>query len=346
MELWFEKIVSLPNLYRAAHAAALGKKSNPDVALFRFRLEAMLLDLHQDLVSGGYRHGKYKIFSIREPKKREIAKAPFRDRVVHHAVHDVIEPCIDRTFFHDSYACRRGKGTHAALDRAGSFLMASRFCLHGDVTKYFPSVDRNILRRLLYARVRESRLRRLLDEIIDSASHVFPGHAGLPIGNLTSQFFANLYLHQLDYFVKQKLGCRYYIRYMDDFLLFDNDPAVLSGWRIRIRDFLLSDLALKLNEHKTDIYSTRKGFTFLGFNISRTRKRVGARGMRRLRDRLEYFRYLREHGAVNEEELAASFACWSAHAAYADTVCLRMNLAGEAASWSQAIPAALLMSSH
>jgi retron-type reverse transcriptase len=342
MDTWFDQIVSLPNLYRAAHAASLGKKSNPDVALFRFRLEALVLSLHNDLASGRYRHGKYRIFSIFEPKKREIAKAPFRDRVVHHAVHDVIESVLDRSFFHDSYACRKGKGTHAALARARSFLMASNFCLHGDVTKYFPSVNRDILRRLLYARVGEKRLRALLDEIIDSAAHVFPGNTGLPIGNLTSQFFANLYLHELDHFVKHVLRCRYYIRYMDDFLLFDDDPAVLAVWKDRIRDFLLSNLALRLHENKTALHSTRRGFAFLGFYISRTGTRVAAQGLRRLRARLKHFRYLRKKGAVTEEELASSIACWGAHSAYAETVALRMALAGEAAQWSAAVPAALL----
>jgi retron-type reverse transcriptase len=338
----FERIVSVENLYAAAHAAALGKRCNDEVSFYNFRLEAGLDALRNDLVSGQYRHGRYKIFEISEPKKRSIAKAPFRDRVVHHAVHDVIEPVIDRSFIDDSYACRKGKGTHSAINRAQGFLMAKNYCLHGDIRKYFPSINREILKRLLSRYVREPRLWALLVEIIDSARYVFPGDAGLPIGNLTSQFFANLYLHQLDRFVAHELKCRYYIRYMDDFLLFDNDPEVLLKWRAIIADRLASELCLCLHQDKTGIFPARRGLTFLGFYLSRGRRRVSAAGMRRVRARVKLFRYLAQEKAISEAVIADSFMCWAAHSRYADTTALRQSIAENAATWSDALPAAVI----
>ena len=338
----YEEIISVENLYAAAHAAARGKRCNDAVAFYNFRLEAELAHLHSDLVSGRYRHGQYKVFKIYAPKERNIAKAPFRDRVVHHAVHDVIEPLIDRTFIHDSYACRNGKGTHAAINRAQGFLMAKEYCLHGDVKKYFPSIDREILKTLLSRHIHEERLWTLLIEIIDSARNVFPGTAGLPIGNLTSQFFANLYLHQLDHFVKSELKCRYYIRYMDDILLFDNDPALLLKWRAAIKDRLAAELNLCLHPDKTAVYSARRGLTFLGFHLSRGRRRICAQGMRRLRSRLKRFKYLTEQKMITEGEIGDSFLCWAAHSRYADTIALRHSIAADTAPWSNALPAAVL----
>lgn len=156
----------------------------------------------------------------------------------------------------------------------------------------------------------------------------------MPIGNLTSQFFANLYLHELDHFVKHTLGCRYYIRYMDDFLLFDNDHAVLERWRVAIADMLVSRLKLKLHPDKTRIFSVRKGMTFLGFRSSRGRCRVSARGMKRLRARMKKFLYLLERQEITEPEMAASVQCWVAHSRSANTSRLRAKMAKDTESWS------------
>ena len=327
----FDKIISMPNLYRAAYAAARGKRYHDSVAFFNFCMEHEIERLHADLSSGRYRHGPYKVFMIHEPKERVISEAPFRDRVVHHAVHDIIEPGIDRTFISDSYACRLGKGTHAAVERAQSFLAAKAYCLHGDVKKYFYSIDHAILKGLLRRHIHHPRLWALIVEIIDSAparTAASPGDAGvgLPIGNLTSQFFANLYLHELDFFVKHTLRCRYYIRYMDDFLLFDNDHALLLKWRDAIGAMLAARLNLRLHADKTMVFAVRHGVTFLGFRLSRTTRRICARGMRRFRARLKEFRYLLAHGRMDEAEITASLQCWRAHSLYADTSRLRTRL--------------------
>ena len=145
----YQTIISKENLYRSAYMASRGKRYGDTVADFNFHLEEEIERLHRELSEKTYRHGEYRLFTIYEPKERRIAAAPFRDRVVHHAVHDVIEPLIDKTFIYHSYACRKDKGTHRAADRAQSFLRANRYCFHGDIKKYFPSIDHNILKRLV-----------------------------------------------------------------------------------------------------------------------------------------------------------------------------------------------------
>jgi len=168
----YPQVASKENLYRSAHRAALGRRYRDSAADFKFHLEEEVETLHRELTNKTYRHGKYRMFTIYDPKERNIAAAPFRDRVVHHAVHDVIEPFIDKTFIYDSYACRKDKGTHKAVDRAQSFLRANRFCLHGDVRKYFPSIDHGRLKEMLAKRIMDEDLLWLVNGIIDSARQI------------------------------------------------------------------------------------------------------------------------------------------------------------------------------
>jgi retron-type reverse transcriptase len=171
----YPQISSKENLYRSAHMAARGRRYRDTTADFNFHLEEEVEVLHRELTGKTYRHGKYRVFTIRDPKERSIAAAPFRDRVVHHAVHDFIEPFIDKTFIFDSYACRIGKGTHKAVDRAQGFLRANRFCFHGDVKKYFPSIGHGILKEMLAKRIMDKDLLWLVNEIIDSARQIMGG---------------------------------------------------------------------------------------------------------------------------------------------------------------------------
>ncbi len=318
----YQRIIAKENLYLAAHRAALGKRFRDNIALWRLDMEKQVNRLYDDLKVGRYKHGRYRIFQIRDPKKRDISVASFRDRVVHHAFHDVIDLTVDRKFIFDSYACRRGKGTHAALDRAQGFLRKNKYCFHGDIRKYFPSIDHVVLKRLLRRNIDDERVLLVLGGIIDSA-----GSRGVPIGNLTSQFFANLYLHELDRFVKHTLFCRYYLRYMDDFLLFENDRERLENFRVSIQCFLRDELNLDLHPGKSQIYPTSRGITFLGFRLFLNYRRVAGAGVRRFRKRLKVFRYLVERGLIDEAKAAESVACWVAHSRYADTAALRRRLA-------------------
>jgi retron-type reverse transcriptase len=317
----FDRIISKENLYQAAHRAALGKRFRENIARCRYYLEAGIDRLHEDLKSGAYLPGRYKVFRIFDPKERDISVAPFRDRIVHHAFHGVIEPAADARFIFDSYACRRGKGTRRAVERAQGFLRANRFCLHGDIRKYFPSIDHVILKRLLVRYVECARTRFVLERIIDSANQIVlkPGQ-GLPIGNLTSQFFANLYLHELDRFVKHDMKRKYYVRYMDDFLVFDQSRECLEEVKGRARDFLRDDLGLDLHEGKSRIFSRGQGVTFLGFRIFADRRRLAGANVRRLREMIKAWRRSERLGRGFP---AVSLRGWFAHARRADSVMVR-----------------------
>ncbi len=333
----FERIIAKENLYEAAHQAALGKRFRDNVALWRLHAEQQVGRLHEDFKCNRYKHGAYRVFQIWDPKKREISVAPFRDRVVHHAFHDVIEPAIDKKFIFDSYACRNQKGTHQALERAEKFIRANRYCFHGDIKKYFPSIDHAILKNLLRRHIEDQDVLQALDGIIDSS-----GQHGLPIGNLTSQFFANLYLHELDFYVKQTLRCKYYIRYMDDFLVFDNDRAALEGIRLDLGVFLRQRLNLQMHEGKSQITQSAKGVKFLGFRLYPEVRRMSTNGVRRFRRRLKSFRYLLQNGLMQESKAIESIICWRAHSSYADAAILRKNIHNEVSRWNKTLAQAIV----
>jgi retron-type reverse transcriptase len=229
----WEKIVSFENLLAAARLAQKGKRYRPNVLSFNADREKNLIELQAELKEQAYRPGQYRSFRITDPKPRLISAAPYRDRVVHHALCRVIVPPIDRTFIHDSYANRTGSGTHRALKRFAQFARTSRYILQCDICKYFPSIDREILKNILHRKLKCPRTLKLIDLIIDSGNlqdpvyDYYPGDdlltplqrpKGLPIGNLTSQFFANVYLDGFDHYIKEKLKIRKYLRYVDDFV--------------------------------------------------------------------------------------------------------------------------------
>ncbi|MDR4488197.1 MAG: reverse transcriptase/maturase family protein, partial [Nitrospirales bacterium] len=228
--IW-SQLVSFQHLLEAFRKARLGKRGRLGVGEFELNLEKNLFALQRELQEERYQPGAYRLFTIYERKPRVIAAAPFRDRVVHHAVLSLIEPLCDRTFISDSYACRRGKGVHAAVDRYQAWCRTYRYVLKMDIRHYFPSIDHDLLKEKLRRRIKDARVLALLDRIIDGSPHTdsacgyFPGDdlftpltrcVGIPIGNLTSQFFANLYLDDLDHFIKQALQIRPYLRYVDD----------------------------------------------------------------------------------------------------------------------------------
>ena len=221
------------NLYRAYTKAARGKRSRRAAAGFEYHLEDNLFQLQEELAEGSYRPGSYTHFTIHEPKRRLISAAPFRDRVVHHALCNVVEPAFERSFIHHSYANRIGKGTHRALDQCWRWASRYAYSLQSDVRQFFPSIDHAVLKTGLHRRIQDGDLRRLIGLILASGVGVlseeytvvyFPGDdlfaadrpRGLPIGNLTSQFWANCYMNAFDHFVVRELGCRAYLRYVDD----------------------------------------------------------------------------------------------------------------------------------
>jgi len=326
----FEEVTSFKNLLLAAAKAQKGKRMKPNTARFNFFLEKELVRLQAELLSQTYRPGRYRSFYVYEPKPRLISAAPYRDRVVHHALCNVIEPIFDRTFIYDSYACRPDKGTHIALDRAQGFLRANKYVLQCDIQKYFPSINHEVLLSIIAGKIKDERTVWLAKLIIESAAsgvrQVASSAVGIPIGNLTSQFFANLYLNELDYFIKFNLRERYYIRYMDDFLLFGNDKAHLNKRKSEINGFLQEHLKLRLHPKKSVVFPVKEGVKFLGFRIFREHRRLKKENIKRFLKRIKMQKALFLKGLFSIERIRDSLQCWNAHASYGNTYRLRKSL--------------------
>jgi len=340
----FPQVCSFENLHRAAREARRGKRDREEVAEFEYDAEKNLLELQAELLDGGYRPGPYRHFWIRDPKLRKISAAPFRDRVVHHALCQVIEPIFERTFIHDSYACRVGMGTHRAVDRCQAFARRHAYVLKADIRKFFPSVDHAILLDLLARRIADLQVMELIRRIVKSGEgvldedyvmHWFPGDdlltplrpRGLPIGNLTSQFWGNVYLDGLDQHVKRRLGCRAYARYVDDFILFADDKARLHGWREEIGCWL-ERLRLTLHPRKSVVFPVRDGIDFLGYRVFPTRRRVRRVAVRRFTRRLRRLRESYRAGEVELDRVHQSVQSWIAHASHAQSYGLRRAVLG------------------
>jgi RNA-directed DNA polymerase len=270
----FVKIVEPENIYLAAFKALSGKKGRASVAHFYFHLETELLALHNELSSESYNPRPYRRFEIREPKIRKICSSDIRDRVVHHAICNHLEPLFERRLIYDSFACRVGKGSHVAIERCQDYARGHDYYLKCDIKKYFESIDHGVLKRLLRRIIKDGALLRLLDKIID---HQVPGSTpgrGLPIGNLTSQHFANLFLGELDHFLKEEKGVRGYVRYMDDFILFDDSKERLHILLYEIREYVGHQLGLELKEKVVRIAPVAEGVPFLGFGLFRNLIRI------------------------------------------------------------------------
>ncbi len=341
----YPQVCSFENLYSAYLAAKKGKSAKAPVALFMRKREDEILALQEELKNKTYTPGKYHSFHIHEPKKRLISAAPFRDRVVHHALCQVIEPVWEQRFIHDSYANRVGKGTHRALDRAQNFTFNHPYVLQCDVRQFFPSIDHALLRAELARLIADQDILWLCDEILKSGVGIlseeyemayFPGDdlfamnrpRGLPIGNLTSQFWANVYLNEFDHFVKRELKCAAYIRYVDDFLLFANDKATLQEWRRQVIE-KMAGLRLTLHEESAQINPTRQGIPFLGFRLYPNRRLLKTRRAIAYRRRLKYMAHQAQADWERFPKLNSSVQGWVNHVSAGDTWGLRRSILHE-----------------
>jgi len=338
----FSEVCSFENLFLAYRKARKGKRSKAQVATFEFSQEEELLRLRDELASGTWQPGPYYSFYIHDPKRRLISAAPFRDRVVHHALCIIIEPAWERSFIFDSYANRIGKGTHRAILRCQQFTHRYRYGLQCDVEQFFPGIDHAVLRAILASKIDDPQILALVDRIPESgrdvlsdeyAMHWFAGDdlfaalrpRGLPIGNLTSQLWANSYLNSFDHFVKRGLRCPAYLRYVDDFLLFADDKATLWSWLAAIVDRLER---LRLTLHPPQVYPVKTGVPFLGFRIypdyRRLKSRRGIAFQRRFRQLFQGW----QAGEIPRSRLDASARSWAAHARWGDTRGLRKAILG------------------
>lgn len=344
----FESITSIESLIKAHQAALRGKRNNFYATNFDHSLISRMNGLQKELRSQTYKPMQYHKKIIFEPKTRQIQAPTYRDRIVHHSVYSHLSPFYEKIFIPDSYACRINKGIHRATKRIRYFLRQENMPLYVcqlDISKFYPSVNHNKLISLLEYRIDDRRLLDLLKLIIGSANsgHNYDslfepdsnfhtkGRHGLPIGNLTSQLFANIYLHEVDNYAKQKLKIRQYVRYMDDIVFLCNDKRQLLAWRDAISQFAYNHLYLTINPRKVRIYPANQGVSFIGYKIFPNYLLLRGSSVRRFK---KHYRHQLKDVAnckISREELDISFNSWKAHAAHASTE----RLVSQLESWQK-----------
>lgn len=321
----FEQLCSLENLHKAYLGARRNKRYRRSILKFGFKLEENLLKLREELLNQTYKHGGYRQFFVYDSKKRLIKVAPFRDRVVHHALCNIIEPIFDKGFIYNSYACRKGKGTHRALEKLHIFLKKSdneinSYCLKCDIKKYFDNINKDILSRFVRRRIKDDRIMWLINEII--YSDISSGDIGVPIGNLTSQLFANIYLDKLDQYIKCHLKVKHYLRYMDDFLILRRDKKTLDLFRIKVEKFLNRYLRLELNYKRVGIFPMRLGVDFLGFINFYSYRLIRKSSIKRFWRGIKYF----QKNKKPLDFIHKKCQSWLSHSRFASSWRLRRSL--------------------
>lgn len=335
----FEKIISFENILKSSKKARRGKRYKASTALFEYNLECNLLKIIEVLSNKTYVPGAYYDFHIYDPKKRIISAAPYFDRVIHHALVNIIEPVIGKSFIYDTYACIKGRGTHKAVQRYKEFQRKNKYVLKCDIRKYFENVDQEILLNKVKKKIKCKNTLWLVKQIIDSRQsnigiEYFDGDdlftplyrkKGIPMGNLTSQFFANLYLNDFDHFIKEELAARFYIRYCDDFVIFGNSRVWLNRIKLEIKKRLIT-LRLHLHENKSRVFRTTDGVDFLGYRIypnhTRVRKSIVKKYRRKLRNMAEEYK----NGNIRIPEINNSIQSWIGHVKHADCYQLRKEI--------------------
>lgn len=295
--------MSLENIWHSWRTFRKGKQSTPELERFQYHLEAELFKLATDLQNGTYRHGTYKTFVVCDNKRREIAVAGIRDRVVHRLLYDYLNLIYDRSFIYDAWLCRKEKGLLGAIERAQRFLDANpdTYIWKADIRKFFDHVDHEVLLNLLSKKITDGKALQLLKEVICSFSKA--KGVGVPIGNLTSQILANIYLNELDRFVKHELKAKHYLRYGDDFIVLGADLLDLGCIRRETIGFLEEKLKLQMNTGSDLILKAKNGLKFLGVWIYSGQRTLSERNCRRLRTRLtcqnaaSYYGLVQKHGS-------------------------------------------------
>jgi retron-type reverse transcriptase len=317
--LW-EEIVNFESLYSAYEDARKGRRFKPEIMVSSARIEEIIYQLIFDLNTGEWRSQPYYDFESRAETKRRIINAPtFRDRILHHAIVTVVRPLFEKKFIHDSYASRRGKGTHKACKRLKHFLLSAAangeavYVLQCDIHHYYQSIDHDVLKKLIRQTIADRRLLEVWDRIIDG----YNGDTGkgIPIGALTSQLSANIYLNILDHFVKECMQVKRYLRYMDDFVIVANDKETLSGYLADIKWLLECHLKLKLNP-KTKIFPASRGVDFAGFRTFMDRTLPRKRNIKAAKKRFKELSWKYRHHQVNLEDVkprVASFLGYVKH---------------------------------
>lgn len=303
-----EKIITIDNLRDAYQKTAKGKKMTYGYLEFKEYSEANLLLLQDELMSGAYKIGDYREFVIYEPKPRLISALDFKDRLVQHAVCNIISPIFEKTLLPYTFACRNGYGTHAGVKYIQHELRTYQptYFLKTDYSKFFPSVDRAILHTMIERKIGCDSTLKILREIIP------PSGKGIPIGSLTSQLFANVYGNAVDRFIHTELKHRSWARYMDDIVILDNNKDILMDSFLRINDFSME--SLKINIGKWQVAPCTRGINFLGYRIWATHKLLRKDSVTRAKRKIKRFK---ESG--DQESMKKFLASWSGHASWSDS---------------------------
>lgn len=344
--LWSE-FASFENLYSASLKAQKGKRYKRSTLRFNFSLEPKLIQLQKQLNNNSWQPGEYWSFKIHEPKERTIHAAPYEDRIVHHALINILEPIWEKRFYDHSYACRKGKGTHLAVDICQKYMNEFKYVLKCDIKKYFPSIDREVLKNIISKKIKDKKLINVIYNIIDSSPEfeqeniqlnsinddqlfLFGKNSkyktGIPIGNLTSQFFANVYLNELDQWLKRECKIKGYVRYMDDFLIFHNDKAYLQTLKKDAKIFLSQKLQLDLHPNKAEIFPIKNGVTFLGYHVFNSHRRIQKSNINRFLNRMKLKQFEYANNKIKLKDITQSIKAWIGHSAHADTYHLREDL--------------------
>lgn len=316
------------NVQKAYNKARKCKRHRKDVLIFTKDKEENLDKVREDIINLAYEPSKYHYFKVYEPKERQIMALPFYDRVVQHAINNVLEPIFDKRFISQSYACRKGKGMHAASDTLKEWLYEWNkyhpdqplYAIKADIHHYFQSIDHAVLKTEIRKVIKDAGVLALLDRIIDHNGNM-PDGVGIPVGNLTSQLFANIYLDALDQFIKHELGVEAYIRYMDDFVILSPDKEQLRSWLARIEQFLREELKLEFNP-KTTILAAKNGIDFVGYKHRATHRKVRKDSIKRIKRTIKKY----ESGKITKEQLQKSIQSWTGHAGHADSYNLRKKI--------------------
>ncbi len=345
----YKNICDFKNLLCAYQEARKCKRYKRNVASYGFYLESNLLKLQRELVSEVYMPSSYVCFTVFDPKVRKVAAPAFRDRVLQHSLVTQIEPLFDSKFIYDSYACRKNKGTHFGLKRVKKFLSATRsiygkhtpiYCLRMDISKFFASVSWDVLIALINKTVPCEKTKKLIEKIVTkhqcydvNGNYIRAPHdivvpdkrKGLPIGNLTSQLFANVYLNELDHYVKETLHVRWYARYMDDFLIIHPDRTYLKKMRDTLRIFLGDELKLNFHPKKVIIQNVKQGLPFVGYLIFYDHVLIRGSTLLRMRRRLKK-RRIKCMEENDNKSLKATLSALRGHLQHANAHYLEKNL--------------------
>ncbi|MBI5871769.1 hypothetical protein HZB88_01645 [archaeon] len=336
----FKKLCSLENLKLAFKKAKKGKSKKWYVKEFEFNLDNELTKLKIELETQTYKPKPLKRFIVRDPKTRVIHASAFRDRVVHHAIYNIIEPIFEKIFIQDSYASRKYKGVHAGLKRFDEFKrqvtyngkllkiakdnnMVTGYALKADIKHYFDTVDIKILMKIIGKKIKDIKVLQLIKTILGNHNFKIKGK-GMPLGNLTSQFFANVYLNELDYYIKHKLKAKYYIRYVDDFVILNRSKEKLLLYRWLISNFLSQNLKLELHQEKSKVISLYNGIKLLGFRIFYYYKLPKKSNIKKFQSKLIYILSIKNFDNTNK--IRKSLEGWFGYAIHGNTYTIRKRI--------------------